>query len=592
MDEKELSKIPKDTEDTMEPDQAPVPETPIDEREKPATDEDKDLSDFCDSKEEAQGDSDWKFDAQVETDLSKMSLSYSGKEIEIVAPLLKEEPASDSDNIVISKAKVRKTFKLTGIILAAILGAGILAAGVVYSFFIPNNKEWMTPANTALSLDGTNISVGSFNYYYNNFTNDNYLANYAQQGLDTSVDYDKQYYDESTGETWADYFENTTVEELRYIGYYYNAAKEAGMKLSKTEQEQLDAAMDQVVVQAQTAGQTTGAFLKEQYGEYVGLKTMRKTQEMRYLAQRYMQQLSTTDKVSEEEVQSYRNDNLQQLEIASFRYLPMPYTADNKEAIRVKSEELKGKLTDSATFTETVKPYAEKAIQTQITDEYTLITNVTSLNENIPANIREWLFTNGVKVNDTSILDSEEQSCFYVVLMDKAPHINEEMLFSVRHLLVKAEGGKSGDGTAAEPTEEQWKAAQDKAQGFLDQFNKTDKSELAFAQLADENSEDIASTSGSDASNYGGLLAQNQPGKLVAPFEAWSLDPSRKYGDVGMVKTEYGYHLIYYISNQEAWKYTAQSAVLGNKQDENVEKITTKKKMGFKHRAIAKPASK
>lgn len=528
----------------------------------------------------------WKFDGQVETDLSNLNISYSGKEIEIVAPLMKELPQND-DTITISKTKMKKTFKIFGVVIAALAGVAIVALGVVYGFFLPNHLEVMTPANTALKVEHSKISVGAYNYYYNSFTSDSYLKQYVNYGLDTSLPYDKQYYDEAEGVTWADYFENTAVEELKYVSYYYNCAKKAGMKLTDEEKEQLKTSLESLDATASSAGKSTQEYLKETYGDYVGVKTIRKMQEQRYLANLYVQQLSATEKISAEDVTAYRQENPAELEVASFRYLPIPYTADTKEEMLAKGEELKSKLTTPETFTEIAKPYAQEEYQDYITDSYTLITAVTSTNEQIPGNIREWLFTDGVQVGNVNILEDEEQSCFYVVMMSETPHLNEEKLFSVRHLLVKVESSTGEDGNAQSPTEEQWNACKEKAQGFLDEFNKTDKSELAFAKLADEKSEDTASTSAAGSNNYGGLLAQSKVGAMVEPFENWCVDAARQYGDVGLVQTEYGYHLIFFISNQEAWKYTAENAMLGEKQETAIEKITADKKLGFKKRAVA-----
>lgn len=542
---------------------------------------------------EREKDKAWDFDAQVQTDLSNINLSYSGKEIEIVAPLMKEDTPPDNDVITFSKTKMKKIFRIVWIAILGVIAAAVLAAGITFGFFIPNNFELMTPVNTAVKVDGTSLSVGAYNYYYNSFTSSSALSGYVSNyGLDTSVDYDKQYYDESTGETWADYFEKNTLEELKYVTYYYNCAKDAGMKLSKEEKKQLDESMDSVAETATTAGKSVSAYLEENYGEHVGMKTIRKMQELRYLAQKYVQQLSITERVTPEEVAQYETEHPEEISVASFRYLPIPFTQSNKEEMRAKSEELKGKLTDTATFTATAKPYAEAEYQEYITDDYTLIPNITSTNEQIPGAIREWLFTNGVQVNDVTVVEDEAQSCFYVIMMEKAPHFNEEKLFSVRHLLVKVASDKDADGKAVAPTEAQWNTCKETAQKYLDEFNQTDKSELSFASLAEKYSEDTASLSKSgDGTSFGGLLAQSKQGQMVAPFESWSIDPARNYGDVGMVQTEYGYHLIYFISNQEAWRYTAEVSILGQKQDAKVEKLDVNKKMGFKNRTVAKPAT-
>ena len=34
---------------------------------------------------------------------------------------------------------------------------------------------------------------------------------------------------------------------------------------------------------------------------------------------------------------------------------------------------------------------------------------------------------------------------------------------------------------------------------------------------------------------------------MVAEFDAWIFDANRKYGDYGLVKTTYGYHLMFFV---------------------------------------------
>jgi parvulin-like peptidyl-prolyl isomerase len=38
---------------------------------------------------------------------------------------------------------------------------------------------------------------------------------------------------------------------------------------------------------------------------------------------------------------------------------------------------------------------------------------------------------------------------------------------------------------------------------------------------------------------------------MVEPFENWCFDEGRKEGEVGMVETEFGYHLIYYVGESK-----------------------------------------
>ena len=73
--------------------------------------------------------------------------------------------------------------------------------------------------------------------------------------------------------------------------------------------------------------------------------------------------------------------------------------------------------------------------------------------------------------------------------------------------------------------------------------------------MAEEHSEDPGS-----ASN-GGLYENVHKGQMVAEFNDWCFDPARAVGDYEVVKTDYGYHLIYFSGfGDEYWKSLADTA--------------------------------
>ena len=88
-----------------------------------------------------------------------------------------------------------------------------------------------------------------------------------------------------------------------------------------------------------------------------------------------------------------------------------------------------------------------------------------------------------------------------------------------------------------------------KADSILAKFNKTDKSEYEFAKLAEQYSTDSASTSSGSNDSFGGLYESVTLGQMVPDFEKWSIDDSRKYGDTGIVKSDYGYHIMFFIND-------------------------------------------
>ena len=46
---------------------------------------------------------------------------------------------------------------------------------------------------------------------------------------------------------------------------------------------------------------------------------------------------------------------------------------------------------------------------------------------------------------------------------------------------------------------------------------------------------------------------------MVPAFDEWCFDTVRQTGDYGLVKTEYGYHIMYYVGNEDIWYATAEA---------------------------------
>lgn len=111
-------------------------------------------------------------------------------------------------------------------------------------------------------------------------------------------------------------------------------------------------------------------------------------------------------------------------------------------------------------------------------------------------------------------------------------------MVSVRHILITPEG----EGSTY--TDEQWEACRVKAQGLYDTWKNGGMSEDAFIQLCKENSKDSSAPAG-------GLYSDIFPGLTVTEFNAWCFDASRQPGDHGLVKTQFGYHIILFLESYE-----------------------------------------
>ena len=125
----------------------------------------------------------------------------------------------------------------------------------------------------------------------------------------------------------------------------------------------------------------------------------------------------------------------------------------------------------------------------------------------------------------------------------------------VRHVLIMPEGADSSTIRSETFDEAAWEASRVKAEELLNTWAQGDKSEESFAALAVENSQD-----GNAAD--GGLYTGVAEGQMVTAFNDWCFDETRKYGDYGMVETEFGYHLMFFVGSNPAWMDYVESDML------------------------------
>ncbi len=140
----------------------------------------------------------------------------------------------------------------------------------------------------------------------------------------------------------------------------------------------------------------------------------------------------------------------------------------------------------------------------------------------------------------------EELEAYRAANPDKFEGIDTEArTATVRHILFLSD--RNGDQTV---TDEEKAEAKAKAEELLAVYL-SDPTEENFAKLAGENTEDEGSA------ETGGLYAQFPEGRMVEAFNDWCFDEARQAGDTDIVETEYGFHIMYFIETELAWKASA-----------------------------------
>lgn len=147
---------------------------------------------------------------------------------------------------------------------------------------------------------------------------------------------------------------------------------------------------------------------------------------------------------------------------------------------------------------------------------------------------------------DYTFTDAELQT-FYTANADSYTNTD---LPKVRHILYWAPAGIA---STTDATAEELAAAKAAADATLAQVKSYDDM-VALGDTA------LADASATESAEY--TVAT---GDMVAEFETWCYDTARKPGDTGIVQTEYGYHVMFYVGSEKDWTTDAISALTTEK---------------------------
>lgn len=104
------------------------------------------------------------------------------------------------------------------------------------------------------------------------------------------------------------------------------------------------------------------------------------------------------------------------------------------------------------------------------------------------------------------------------------------------------------------------KATYKKAQDILQKYLDGEHTAEAFEALQNEYSEDTRDESTNELSSL--VYENTEKGAMVSEFEDWALADGRKEGDVGIVESQYGYHIMYFIkTTTTTWEDTVRHAL-------------------------------
>ncbi len=467
-------------------------------------------------------------------------------------------------------------------------GLGIVVAMAVIVLLVWDSGVIQKNA-VAATIGGTDYTVADVSYYYNQTKNNfiNTVEMYKQQlgydpfGYDTSKSPAKQTYttDEETGEvtTFADFFLQSSLDGMQRVAALTAAAEAEGYTLSEEAQKNLEDWDKQVDELAAQNSVSRKVILTSLYGSYVTEAQYEKNLYRGFLADDYQNAHQSGIDTSDSALTAYFEEHQDTLSSYSYHYAPMSgipeakTDADGKAieateeeksaamaAAKEQAEAMMAAVKAGEDFDTIAKDYvAEKDKDTYSTEGVTLRTGV--LGSTLSTVFRDWMTDSARKEGDIQVFENNGNG--YVVVQYLGRVRDDLSTVNVRHILVEP---KSETEDATEFTDEEWAAAEEQAKTLLTQFMGGDKTAQSFGELAEEHSDDGRGTSG-DLAAPGGLYSNVKPGDMVEAFDAWIYDDARKEGDTGLVKSEFGWHVMYFAGrNEPSWKISAKNALVSD----------------------------
>ena len=497
--------------------------------------------------------------------------------------LRKEETAAQLTEKQLNAQKEAKKLKIQTTIFVVVIVA-VLLAGLVFAGTNFYKNSGIKQKNTIAAVIGDNeINSVDMNYYFYdliNATYSNWNSTYGDStslylslmGLDLTQPLSAQYYTEDT--TWADYFVDVAMSAIQNDYLLSEKAAAEGYTLSEESRANLEDTINSLSLYASLYGYSdVDSYMRAVYGAGANVESYRVYAERSVLASEYYNTYVESLVFDDASIRAYEADKYD--EFSSYSYAN--YTISYTDYLTGGTEDAEGNVTysneEKDAAREAAKAAAESlpvcstvdelnaAIAALATDEETV--NECSVFENVAytslsSSVQDWMADSSRKEGDFIVTENQATTTddngvettaisSYTAYVFIGRNDNTEPLGNVRHILVNFEGGITDENGVTTYSDEEKAAAYEEAESILEQFKTGAQDENAFVELVSTYTDDTASV------ENGGLYEDIAPvqGVYVESFTNWATDPDRVAGDTGIIESTYGYHVMYYVGDDE-----------------------------------------
>lgn len=304
----------------------------------------------------------------------------------------------------VKEARQLKIMKLVGVVCCIAIVAAIVIPVVMNSV-----KKSQVLHDTYVKIGDHEMTKLEYDYYYYSSVN-SYLSMYGSlisyMGLDTTVDFDEQQYDETM--TWKDYFDSTAVDQAIQIYALLDDAQKNGFTYDTTEE--YTSYVDSIKEAAANSGDSLSDYYKSYFGTYATEANMEGFIKDGLVAAAYYDQLVADQEISADEVKAYYEENrnsYDQVDYKSKVFTTPAYEEKNESDVDLEAEEREQQAQELLA-----------AVQNGETVE-DLELNEGAKMSSAPSCASEWLFDDARAEGDIEVFTDENTSDVYVVQFEK-----------------------------------------------------------------------------------------------------------------------------------------------------------------------------
>ncbi len=439
-----------------------------------------------------------------------------------------------------------------------------------------DTAEESTPAETyemiaeQTDMDAVAISSQNFSFtkgeqvYFFAMVFKDYYSYLSYFGIDPTVSLKEQQYSET--QTWFDVFlEEAKKYSISYL-YFCEAANDRGITLTQDDLDYIKSQNELLESDAATYGWSIDTYISQMFGTNLTVEILEEAMHKMLLADRGYQAFidELEAQISEEDIQAALDKDPK-----AYRYIDMVaidflYAEGFTDADKTELAAAFSAANDEASFKKAVTLYVEKSVEKEEIDkvgsaedfaEKLMAENKVVKQAYKESSLMDWVFSED-REGSVFVEPEEHNGQRYAYLITAEPYLDQESYINVRHILAMTSTYGSAE------------AAHAKAEEIYKQWQDGEKTEDSFANLANEFSEDGGS------STNGGLYEDVYRGQMVEPFENWCFDESRQPGDTGIVDTDYGAHVMYFVSSYIGWHQAVREDLLNDLYSDAYKELT------------------